>query len=189
MPDTTPFWNSIVDSALKVWNDHDNTNPVRPWNRERILREIGPLQRKAFVLSILVGQVNNGGFAQWHDNRYSFSSQECIELLMEIDTTDTKAAAVLVEMANRLINSKKPGHDFEYDDFKELDDAFYELKNLDQDIEMWLRKIGCTGPEVLAFTYREAPPEPIWTDKEKENLRKVCCDSGLGRWGIGEVHR
>lgn len=119
----------LNDEAYERWNGGDLdgvTTKLAFWVA------LTPLQRDAVVLTNLIGQVRNGGFAQWHTNRFSAATPMILDVLGRMPQSEVVGTVRgLVERAAEAIKNG----DFDewaYDEgaeqvFAALDADFYAI--------------------------------------------------------------
>lgn len=121
-------YDTLVEEVLVEWRKFPRMT------REGALGLLTHEHATAFAMDCFIGQVNNGGFAQWIDNHYAICMHEIVYflLLRKIDTELAKQVALMIRTARRITDdftSEITDDDAERLDkldmeFYKIDDAF-----------------------------------------------------------------
>ena len=97
------------------------------------------------VLGKLIQQVQNGGYAQWHDNGYSEAGQLTLDALLTLGTSAGNRAYHLTKAVLHGIGATEDEDEDERDAFGAQDDAFYAIDDeLLAGLERW---VGANIPQ------------------------------------------
>jgi hypothetical protein len=126
----------------------------RHWSRDQFIMRLNWLETVAVLTGNLNYQVENGGFAQWHDNGYSEHTKQLLEVLNEINTDTSKQVVELVLEFMGGIRELEDEEDWEVlvNTSDDISDRFYAInKQLLSDVEDFLHRelhdAGCNPNE------------------------------------------
>lgn len=87
----TPKIDAHTDLAYQRWQAQSG------WSKQDFWDQLSAQERVAVFVSNLAGQVNNGGFLQWHDNDYA--TPETLGFMMRLcKRLDTEATGCVFEL-------------------------------------------------------------------------------------------
>lgn len=122
----------IMDAAYAKWSDN--------WTQRFFWMNLTYIEKVAVFVGNLNYQVENGGFYQWVDNRYSECLPELKIILDEIGTPTAKRVKQLARAAVEIVRELENDDDwFESD---EMDNEYYAIKELFlSDTAVYLQKL------------------------------------------------
>jgi hypothetical protein len=141
-----PEIESRMEKAHAWWQDKDI-------GLADFYEALTPTTRKAVAVGHFNYQVHNGGFSQWHDNRYAACGASTVKALCrELNTKTSEkvaslitAALLAVEANERIANDDEDRMDF-IEDTSPYDDAYYAIsEQFLAEVEAWLAKNSNTG--------------------------------------------
>lgn len=141
-----PEIESRMEKAHAWWQDKDI-------GLADFYEALTPTTRKAVAVGHLNYQVHNGGFLQWHDNRYAACGASTIKALCrELNTKTSEKVASLITAAllaveyNERVSNEDEENGVFFESTRPYDDAYYAIA--DQflaEVEAWLAKNQTTN--------------------------------------------
>jgi hypothetical protein len=146
--EATEVWQDLMHEAYESWRAED-------MSYEEFLDELDGVHRRAVILGNLNYQVNNGGFAQWVDNRYGGEDHQIarvIRALGRVDTASTRKTIELLQKVREALRDREESGCSMWDDEEDpwevffhtvnsLDYKFYDLKDFEEDVGNYFRDL------------------------------------------------
>lgn len=118
------YLQKIMNVAYENWRKTD-------WSQAKFWLHLSYSQKVAVYFGNLNYQVYNGGFFQWHDNRYSKCANELILILEDVNTNSSMAVANIIRQVMSEVKYRTPSNSWFYDD--EEDEEYYDLDEYDNE--------------------------------------------------------
>ena len=120
----------MMDKAYELWNDSEESKKM---SYERFLDKVNDELGENYFFAVITGNLNyqleNGGWIQWFDNKYSCSLQDLIDFFNQNyfkEFSEIKQLSRMLEDIDDIINLKDRGE-------QAIDNIDYEVRDIFED--------------------------------------------------------